>query len=320
MGLVVSAVAALAFLAVAGRYLLLGERWMAAGWATNAFAVFLLFYNTNYLQYTYRTGHDFVRLSLVSVVQDALALVLVVLVAVWSFYGLCLRVVISGLVATALLYYWRPVRVGPKWNNRCLKHLLIIGAQIFLVAQFYTAWAYLDRTFVLAYTGDASMGSVCHGAHGRSDMRNPALGDSGSDLSAHDRTIRSHRKARRRSPHRCQADAPDRALAWFRWSSPAGGSCVRSWPSCCRIRRGRAGHAMVAVAVAADEFLPHQLRVHRGAASRPLLGGDGAGRRRLYATMFWLVRDRIRLAAFPQAMIVGTIVFLLACCHFCSFT
>ena len=131
---------------------------MAAGWATNAFSAFILFFNTNYLQFTFRSGHDFARLALAIVVQDALALGLVVLVAVFSFYGLCLRLVIANLAATALLYYWRPVRVGPKWNLSCLKHLFLIGAPIFGVSQIYMVWSTLDRNLVVAYTSDALMG------------------------------------------------------------------------------------------------------------------------------------------------------------------
>ena len=71
--MLISGVAAAAFLGVGGWYLLRGEMWMAAGWASNAVSVFILFYSTNYLQYTYRTGHDFARLAMVLVVQDALA-------------------------------------------------------------------------------------------------------------------------------------------------------------------------------------------------------------------------------------------------------
>ena len=64
---------------------------MAAGWATCAASSFTLFYNTNYLQATFRTGHDFARLALVNVVQSTLTVALLVLVYLWSFYGLCLR-------------------------------------------------------------------------------------------------------------------------------------------------------------------------------------------------------------------------------------
>ena len=106
---------------------------MAAAWGSNAVSAYLLFYSTIYLQSTYRTAHDFARLSLVNVLQNALAVVLVVLVALLKFYGLCLRSVLVGLVAAALLHYWRPIRVSPRWDWRQFRHLLWVGLPIFAV-------------------------------------------------------------------------------------------------------------------------------------------------------------------------------------------
>ena len=139
-------------------YLARGNFELAAGWATNAITVFFLFYGTAYLQVTYRTGHDFARLAMVNVVQNAVALVLVVLVALLSFYGLCLRAAISGAVATILLHYWRPVRVRPRWNLAHWKHLVVVGAPIFGVGQLYAWWTVLDATLVLCYLGETGMG------------------------------------------------------------------------------------------------------------------------------------------------------------------
>ncbi len=132
---------------------------MATGWATCAASSFTLFYNTNYLQATFRTGHDFARLALVNVVQSILATALLVLVAVWSFYGLCLRLIIADLVAMALLHYWRPVRVRPKFDFGCLKHLLIVGLPIFMAAQLYSYWSItLDGQFVWTFFGKKGLG------------------------------------------------------------------------------------------------------------------------------------------------------------------
>ena len=104
-----------------------GDLWLAAAWVSNAFLAFYSFYGTFYLQTTYRTGHDFAKLAFANVVQNAVALVLVVLVALLSFYGLCLRAVLSSAAGLALLYYWRPLRVGPQWSTRHLKHLFVVG-------------------------------------------------------------------------------------------------------------------------------------------------------------------------------------------------
>jgi O-antigen/teichoic acid export membrane protein len=156
--LAISAVVDLVLFGIAGWQLVRGELWLAAGWATNAVLTLFLFYNTYYLRMTYRTAHDFAKLALVNVVENAVALALVVLVALLNFYGMCLRALLAGAVSTAILYYWRPVRVGPIWNFRHLKHLLIIGAPIFGVGQIYSWWSVFDSTMVLGYLGDEGMG------------------------------------------------------------------------------------------------------------------------------------------------------------------
>jgi O-antigen/teichoic acid export membrane protein len=131
---------------------------VAAGWFTYAVLAFLLFYNTNYLQMTYRTGHDFARLAMASVAENAVALAAVGLVVLLNFYGMCLRALISAVVSVAILHYWRPFRIGPRWNLQHLKHLLAIGFPIFIVGQIYAYWTTLNATLVLCYLGQDGMG------------------------------------------------------------------------------------------------------------------------------------------------------------------
>ncbi len=50
------------------------------------------------------------------------------------------------------------MRVGPRWNWRHLKHLLVVGAPIFVVSQVYLWWVVLNSTLVLSYTGEQGMG------------------------------------------------------------------------------------------------------------------------------------------------------------------
>jgi len=155
-----------------------GEWQLAAGWFTYAVLGVLLFYNTNYLQMTYRTGHDFARLAMSSVIENTVALVLVVLVALLSFYGLCLRALLTAFVSVAFLHYWRPVRVGPRWNWGHLKHLLVIGAPIFIVGQVYAWWTVLNSTLVLGYMGEKELGlySMVLLAGGAMEMLPTAVG------------------------------------------------------------------------------------------------------------------------------------------------
>ena len=96
--------------------------------------------NNGYLSITFRTSSDFVRLARVNVVEAATSLAALTLVAAFGFYGLCLRVILSGAASTALLFHWRPIRVGPHRSRSNLRHLFIIGAPIYFVGQVYGLW------------------------------------------------------------------------------------------------------------------------------------------------------------------------------------
>ncbi len=149
---------ALSLFGVAGWCMMRGDRWMAAAWLTNGVVAFQFFYGTMYLQSTYRTAHDFARLSLANVVQNAVALALVVLVAIMSFYGLCLRAILVATGTGLLLFAWRPIRVFPAWNWKNWAHLLIIGLPIFIVGELAQFWITLEGTFVFSILGRRDMG------------------------------------------------------------------------------------------------------------------------------------------------------------------
>lgn len=160
--ILISSLVALVMLALAVWSALQGDMWRVVGWGSNAILAYFWFYSgqsLSYLQVTYRTGHDFARLALVGVVQNALGLVLVVLVVFFNFYGMCFRLLITFTVAGILLYYWRPVRVGPKWNTAHLKHLMIVGLPIYGVGMLYYWWTVLlSKTLVGACMGEDSLG------------------------------------------------------------------------------------------------------------------------------------------------------------------
>ena len=148
----------MALLVVAAYYFVRGDLQLAAGWGTNAVVAVLFFYATMYLPATFRTSHEFARLSLINVVQNAAGLALVALAMVWGFYGLCLRGLIYAAVSAMILYAWRPLRIGPAWNLAHIKHLLIIGLPIFGVGELYGLWSTLDATLVLGFLGKEGMG------------------------------------------------------------------------------------------------------------------------------------------------------------------
>lgn len=149
----------LALTGVAGWQLAQGENWKAAGWFTYGILAVFLFYSTLYLQSTFRSSHDFARLAMANVAETSAGLALLLLVFLLSFYGLCLRVLLMAAISAALLFYWRPVRVGPRLDFRHLKHLIVIGAPIYGVAQMYGLWGgVVNSTLVLKFTGTEGMG------------------------------------------------------------------------------------------------------------------------------------------------------------------
>ncbi|MBN1459929.1 MAG: lipopolysaccharide biosynthesis protein [Armatimonadetes bacterium] len=156
--LLVGGLAALGLIAVAFCKAVNGQWELATGWSTNAVSVLLLFYVQYYLQATYRTRGDFARLAAINVVQAVLNVILVAVVWLFDFYGLCLRLLVTGLVNAFQMRHWRPLRLRPRWNSRHLVHLFKIGAPIFGVGQLYAWWTVLNNTLVLTFMGTRGLG------------------------------------------------------------------------------------------------------------------------------------------------------------------
>jgi O-antigen/teichoic acid export membrane protein len=140
-------------------WMLTQSEWLrAAGWLTNAILAVFVFYNGHYLQFTFRTSHDFARLAIAQVVEAVIGFAALLLVAWLNFYGLCLKSVLAGSFGMALLYYWRPIRVGPVWNWADLKHLLYVGAPIYAVGILYAYWTVINSTVILHLAGTEGLG------------------------------------------------------------------------------------------------------------------------------------------------------------------
>ncbi|MGO8689360.1 MAG: lipopolysaccharide biosynthesis protein [Thermoguttaceae bacterium] len=312
--LALSAIAALVFLALAGWNLLRGQLWPATGWATCAACSFTLFYNTSYLQATFRTGHDFTRLALVNVVQSTLTVALLVLVYLWSFYGLCLRLMIADLVAMGLLYYWRPVRVGPKLDLGCLKHLLVIGAPIFVAAQLYGYWATtLDSQFVVSFFGRKGLGDyypatqVCQSFEflplAIMQVIYPRMaeqfGRTGSLKDLIPMTVK---------PTLALAALmiPLAVAGWW-LLPPIVTRFAHNYVAGTRATQWALLPPLVLAFTPVNQIF--MVAKRQGLYALAILLGMGT----YTGAMWWLVHHGHGLAAFPQAMLVGRIVFILAC-------
>ena len=156
--LVVAAIVSVALFGIAGWNLIRGEYWLAAAWTTQAILAIFLFYKTAYLLATYRTAHDFSKVALVTVIESVASLVVLLMVALLGFYGLCFRAVLTGIVGGLLLHYWRPIRVRPTLNFQDLKHLLFVGAPIMASGQIFQMWMVINTTLVFSLLGAEGMG------------------------------------------------------------------------------------------------------------------------------------------------------------------
>jgi O-antigen/teichoic acid export membrane protein len=155
--LIVGSLLSLALLVVGIWFFVHGDWWGAAGWLTNGILAVQIFYS-DYLQMTYRTTHDFGRFALIKVVQQTALVGLILLVVPLDFYGLCLRVLVSGALALGLLHRWRPIRRGPSWKTVNWTHLLKIGLPMFIVWKVFDYWAVINQTLVLKLGGTHSLG------------------------------------------------------------------------------------------------------------------------------------------------------------------
>ena len=314
--LAVGGLYALALLAVGGWNLAQGHRWMAAGWVTNAALAVVFYYKTYYLQLTFRTAHDFSRLALANVVESVGSLLLLGLVAWLNFYGLCLRALLAGALGTALLFAWRPIRAGPAWNAAHLKHLLKIGLPIFGVGQLYAWWSVLNSTLVLKFAGVEGMG-----LYAMVMMANTAIEfiPSAVNQVVHPRMAERYGQAHR------VGDLL--RISWKPMVLTAVGLVpivAAAWwlmPPVVRFLIPKYAAAIPAMRWGlllplANCFYP-MAGVFQIVRRQDLYGVALGISMALYvAVQLWLIRDGVSLSAFPQAMLVGRVLFAILCTAF----
>lgn len=299
-----------ALLGVAAWQLVRGDLWMAAGWATNAVLAVALFYNTYYLQMTYRTSHDFARLAMAGVAENAVGLAAVVLVAVMNFYGLCLRALLAAAVSTVILFYWRPVRVRPAWCFPHLKHLLLIGAPIFGVGELYRWWTVLDSTLVLWKLGDKGLGLYYLVITGVTTLE--MLPQAVSQV-IYPRMAERYGRTGRLGELLRMSILPTLVTV----AGMAGVAAAAWWVvgPAVRILLPKYVEAVPAVqwclmvAAVASTMIP--LNVYNVVRRQDLYAvAIVLGMAAYFGSLLWLTRGGVSLVAFPQAMLVGRLVFI----------
>lgn len=156
--LIVGAAAAAALMGLAAYELCKGRYELAFGWSTQAWMAFQVVFIQLYLLVIFRAGGSFHRLTSSNLIQAVSSFLLIGVVWLYGFYGLCIRAVLVSLVGLYTLWKWRPLKVKSVWDFASFKHLLKIGAPIIAVGQVYVWWAVLDSTLVLKFKGVHGLG------------------------------------------------------------------------------------------------------------------------------------------------------------------
>jgi len=151
-------IAGLAMVLVSVWQALEGEWQLAFGWVTVSIPVFMAIFGQMYLQALFRTHSDFERLAKYNLIQALVAFTLVALVWPFEFYGLCLRGMLIAVSSVLLMWHWRPLKVGFHWDGGALKELVRTGVPVFAIGQVYSWWGVLDSTLVLKFTGTTGLG------------------------------------------------------------------------------------------------------------------------------------------------------------------
>jgi O-antigen/teichoic acid export membrane protein len=157
--LFLSFLSASVFSFLAALSLLQGDYLLAAAWSTQIVCAVSAFYCDFYLSATYRMGVDFARLAWFRMVQAIVALLLVLLIPLLHFYGLCLRAVLVAALGIGLLHCYRPLRVQSTWNWKDFSHLVRIGLPSSCVGYVFSAlWLAVEATLVFRYFGTHGLG------------------------------------------------------------------------------------------------------------------------------------------------------------------
>ena len=119
---------------------------------------FQTFYITKYLKVLYRSNADFNKLAVINISISVISLISVLFVWKYGFYGLGIRVIAIAMADLFLSYFWRPIRVVPRWSYVNFKELFVVGAPIFFVSSVYGLWPTIQRTVILILGGAKALG------------------------------------------------------------------------------------------------------------------------------------------------------------------
>ncbi len=312
--LLVTAGAAVAvLLGVAGWQLFRGQWQLALGWASFTVPVFGILYGQFYLRILYATHGRFPRLSFITVLVSAAGVITVALVWWGGFVGLCLRGIAVAALMLGLLWRWRPLKVCPRWRLRDLRLLATTGVPIFLVGQLAAWWPVLDSTLVLKFTGTRGLG-----LYALATMVGPVVGllPQAMGQVVYPKMSEEYGRTGRLGPLIRMAIGPTLVTVAATLAAVAAGWFLI--PPVARLLLPKyvegipaAQWSLAAAGIRAFSPVNNVFNVikKQGRYGAAIAAGILA----YYGALRWLIRDGVDLVAFPQAMVVGRVVFFLLC-------
>ena len=311
--LIVGVIAVIGLLGVAGWHGFHGRFELALGWASFTVPVFGILFGEFYLRVLYVTHGRFHRLSFITVATAAVGVATVALVWWLGFEGLCLRGFLLGAVMLALLWQWRPLVVRPRWRWPDFKLLVFTGMPIFLVGQLGAWWPVLNSTMVLGHAGTRGLGLFAI-----ANMAGPTVAMLPRALSqvVYPRMSEQYGRTGRIRDLTQLVAVPTFItfgftllavlVAWFA-TPPVVALILPEYVEGTSAAQWSVAATLVLALTPVNNVF--NVAKKQGRYASAMVTGMGA----YFVTLKWLIRDEVRLEAFPQAMIVGRIVFVLGC-------
>lgn len=133
--------------------------WMAAaGWGTQS----VLSMTDRYMMYlasTYRSSSEFVVWSKTSVISALASIVVLPVVIVHGFVGVCLRAAVPNVVALWYAHIRRPLKIKARVHRPVLLDMIAFGAPLMVVGYVGTfLWDAVTSSFILARLDSRQLG------------------------------------------------------------------------------------------------------------------------------------------------------------------
>lgn len=171
--------------------------WAAClGWGTQIVVSSTTLYMF-YLGSTYRSSGDFVLWSKATVVSSVASLLLLPLVAIYHFVGVCIRYSVPDMLSAIYAHMKRPLQISPRLDRDVILKMISFGAPLMVFAYISTnLWTAVERTYILNTMNERALGlfafagSLCAGlvavSHSISQVFNPRIamlyGSSGKNM------------------------------------------------------------------------------------------------------------------------------------------